>query len=131
MLGIDVFCVSPKISARARERYRLAAKKSDAFDAFVLADTLRHEHSFWRPIRPASMTLMQLRATIRDRERVVWNQRDLENQLRATMETYNPAVLHLFSSLDREISLEFIRRYPMPEQAARVGEKRMRLFLAR
>lgn len=43
-LGIDLFCISPKISARARERYRLSAKKSDAFDAFVLADTLRHEH---------------------------------------------------------------------------------------
>ena len=29
--GLQVFCVSPKISARARERYRLAATKSDAF----------------------------------------------------------------------------------------------------
>ncbi|MGB3374854.1 MAG: IS110 family transposase [Microbacterium sp.] len=128
---VEVFCVSPKISSRARERYRLAATKSDAFDAFVLADTLRHEHTFWRPIRPASDTLMQLRATIRDRERVVWNQRDLENQLRATMDAYNPAVLHLFSSLDRDISLEFIRRYPLPAQAARVGIARMDAFIRR
>lgn len=128
---VVVFCVSPKISARARERYRLAATKSDAFDAFVLADTLRHEHTFWRPLRPASDTLMQLRATIRDRERVVWNQRDLENQLRATMEAYNPAVLHLFSSLDRDISLEFIRRYPLPAQAARVTITRMDAFTRR
>lgn len=128
-LNIDLFCVSPKISARARERYRLASTKSDAFDAFVLADTLRHEHTYWRPIHVASDTLMQLRATIRDRERVVWNQRDIENQLRATMEAYNPAVLHLFSTLDRDISLEFIKRYPLPEQAARVGIKRMDRFI--
>ena len=129
--AVEVFCVSPKISARARERYRLAATKTDEFDAFVLADTLRHEHGFWRPIRFASDTLMQLRAIIRDRERVVWNQRDLENQLRATMEAYNPAVLHLFSSLDRDISLEFIRRYPLPAQAARVGVTRMDAFIRR
>lgn len=129
--SVEVFCVSPKISSRARERYRLAATKTDEFDAFVLADTLRHEHRFWRPLRPGSDTLMQLRATIRDRERVVWNQRDLENQLRATMEAYNPAVLHLFSSLDRDISLEFIRRYPLPTQAARVGVARMGAFISR
>lgn len=128
-LGLDLFCVSPKISARARERYRLASKKSDSFDAFVLADTLRHEHAYWRPLNLASDTLMQLRSVIRDRERVVWNQRNLENQLRSTMEAYNPAVLHLFSSLDRDISLEFIRRYSLPEQAARVGVKRMERFV--
>lgn len=81
-LGIALFCISPKISAGARERYRLAAKKSDAFDAFVLADTLRHEHPHWRPLLPASDTLIHLAALIRDRERVVWNQRDTENQLR-------------------------------------------------
>ena len=41
--GPPVACVSPKMSARARERYRLAPTKSDAFDAYVLADSLRHE----------------------------------------------------------------------------------------
>jgi hypothetical protein len=40
---VTLYCVSPKISARARERYRLSASKSDSFDAFVFADTLRHE----------------------------------------------------------------------------------------
>lgn len=48
--GHEVFCVSPKNSAQARERYRLAVTKSDAFDAFVLADTLRHEHTHWHAL---------------------------------------------------------------------------------
>ena len=39
--GHLVFPVSPRIAARARERYRVAAVKDDRFDAFVLADTLR------------------------------------------------------------------------------------------
>jgi Transposase len=37
--GHAVFPVSPRICARARERYRVAAVKDDRFDAFVLADT--------------------------------------------------------------------------------------------
>lgn len=40
--GHPVYPVSPRISARARERYLAALKKDDRFDAFVLADTLRH-----------------------------------------------------------------------------------------
>jgi len=81
--GHRLLCVSPKLSARARERYRLAPTKSDAFDAFVLADSLRHEHRRWRPLAVPSRGLAELRALTRDRERLVWNQRDVENQLRA------------------------------------------------
>ncbi|MEU4173027.1 transposase [Streptomyces sp. NPDC026665] len=52
--GHTLYCVSPKISARARERYRMAPKKDDAFDAFVLADSLRHAYRHWRPLPVAS-----------------------------------------------------------------------------
>jgi transposase len=129
--GHRLFCVSPKMSARARERYRLAPTKSDAFDAFVLADSLRHEHRHWRSLAVPSHLLAELRALTRDRERLVWNQRDVENQLRAIVQVYHPGVLHLFSSLDRDISLAFLRDYPTPTQAGRVGASRMAAFCAR
>jgi transposase len=129
--GHRLFCVSPKISARARERYRLASTKSDAFDAFVLADSLRHEHGHWRSLAVASPLLAELRALTRDRERLIRNQRDVENQLRAIVAVYHPAVLHLFSSLDRDISLAFLRDYPTPSHAGRLGPARMAAFCAR
>lgn len=130
-LQVEVFCVSPKISARARERYRMAAAKSDAFDAFVLADTLRHEHRHWRPLRPASPLLAELRAISRDRDRLIIAQKATENRLRAVLEAYHPAPLHLFSTLDRDIALDFITEYPTPEQAGRVGPARMEGFCRR
>jgi transposase len=130
-LRIGIYCVSPKISARARERYRLATKKSDAFDAFVLADTLRHEHAHWRPLSTPSTLLARIRALSRDRERLIITHRNTENRLRAVMESYNPAVLHLFSSLDRDISLAFIEQYPAPEQVRRLTVRTMVLFCAR
>jgi transposase len=129
--GLRLFCVSPKMSARARERYRLAPTKSDAFDAFVLADSLRHEHRHWRCLAAASPLLAELRSLTRDRERLICNQRDVENQLRAIVQSYHPGVLHLFSSLDRDIALAFLRDYPTPAQAGRVGPARMAAFCAR
>ena len=129
--GVEIFCVSPKISARARERYRMAAAKSDAFDAFVLADTLRHEHRHWRPLTPPSPVLAELRAISRDRDRVVIAQQATENRLRAVLEAYHPAPLHLFSTLDRDITLDFITDYPTPQQAGRVGTARMDGFCRR
>ncbi|WP_036508872.1 IS110 family transposase [Nocardia aobensis] len=129
--GLPVYCVSPKISARARERYRLSATKSDTFDAFVLADTLRHEHAHWRSLPVLSAQTAELKAVIRDRERIIWSQRSVESQLRAILDAYHPAPLHLFSSLDRDITLDFLADYPTPEKAARVTAARMDAFCRR
>src|SRR5215218_2743491 len=128
---VTVFCVSPKISARARERYRLSASKSDTFDAFVLADTLRHEHRHWRPLsRPSALTA-ELQAVSRDRQRVQQAKVASESRLRAVLEAYHRAPVHLFSELDRDISLAFVRAYPTPDQARRVGTARMERFCRR
>ena len=129
--GLPVYCISPKISARARERYRLAATKSDAFDAFVLADTLRHEHTHRRPLSTPSPVTAELAAVTRDRERIIESQRAVESQLRAILEAHHPAPLHLFSTLDRDITLAFITDYPTPARAGRVGEARMQAFCRR
>jgi transposase len=129
--GHPVFAVSPRIAARCRERYRVASSKDDSFDAFVLADSLRHEHAHWRPLSRPSAGLAELRAMVRDRQRVLEMQQAVEAQLRASLETYHPAAARLFSSVDRDITLAFIRSYPTPEQAARLGERRMDAFLKR
>ncbi|MGB0436049.1 MAG: IS110 family transposase [Mycobacterium sp.] len=127
----EIYCVSPKISARARERYRMAASKSDEFDAYVLADTLRHQHAQWRPLATPSPVLAELIAVSRDRQRILDMQVDTENRLRAILEAYRPAPLNLFSSLDRDITLAFIRTYPTPAQAGRISAARMGAFTSR
>lgn len=129
--SVTLFCVSPKISARARERYRLSASKSDAFDAYVLADTLRHEHRHWRALSVPSALTAELQAVSRDRQRVQQAKVACESRLRGVLDTYHPAPVHLFSELDRDISLAFIRAYPTPDQARRVGTDRMERFCRR
>lgn len=130
-IGHAVFPVSPRISARARERYKVASIKDDRFDAFVLADTLRHEHAHWRVLPVPSPLLAEIKALTRDRDRLLETQQTVEAQLRMIMEAYHPAPVHLFSSMDRQITLSFIMDYPTPANAGRIKATRMSGFLRR
>ncbi len=129
--GHRVFAVNPRIAARARERYRIASSKDDVFDAYVLADTLRHEHARWRELPVPSPALAEVRALSRDRDRLLESQQRVEAQLRAILDAYHPAPASLFSSVDRDITLAFIANYPTPQAASRVGEQRMAAFCRR
>lgn len=129
--GHPVFPVSPRVAARARERYQASARKDDRFDAFVLADTLRLDGHRWRPLALPSSVLAELRVLVRDRRRTLETQQAVEAQLRATLEAYHPAAARLFSSVDRSITLAFVRDYPRPDAASRLGERRMQGFLDR
>ncbi len=130
-LGHALFPVSPRISARARERYKVASVKDDRFDAFVLADTLRHEHGHWRTLSIPTPLLAEIKALTRDRDRLLETQQAVESQLRMILEAYHPAPVRLFSSVDRQITLSFVLDYPTPAIAGRIKTTRMAGFLAR
>ena len=129
--GHLVFPVSPRIAARARERYKVASVKDDRFDAFVLADTLRYEHERWRPLAVPSPLLAEIRALTRDRDRLLETQQATEHQLRMILEAYHPAPVRLFSSVDRQITLSFVLDYPTPATASLIKTTRMDGFLSR
>lgn len=129
--GHMLFPVSPKISARARERFKVAPVKDDRFDAFVLADTLRHEHHRWRPLSIPSPLLAEIKALTRDRDTLLETQQAVESLLRMILEAYHPAPVRLFSSVDRQITLSFALDYPTPAVAGRIKTTRMAGFLSR
>ena len=53
----------------------------------------------------------------------------LTNQLRSELERCWPGPIGLFSALDNRISLAFLTRYPSPQDARGLGEKRLAAFL--
>jgi hypothetical protein len=55
----------------------------------------------------------------------------VESQLRETLLAYHPAVVGVFSSVDRDATLAFLRDYPTPEAASRIGSARMAAFCKR
>jgi transposase len=129
--GHPVVPIHPNVVAAARSRYRAAASKSDRGDAYLLADLLRTDGHRFRVLRPLSDEIQALRALVRTRDDLVAERVALANQLRALLESFWPGAAVIFADIDSPIALAFLERYPHPEAAAHLGEKRLAAFLAR
>jgi len=130
--GLVVLAIHPNQLKAARPRFRAsgARAKSDAFDAFCLAELARTDHHRFRALTPDSDQTKALRVLTRSREEMVTTRVALANRLRAELEAFWPGAAILFSEIDSAISLAFLRRYPSPKDALRLGEKRLESFLS-
>lgn len=129
--GYQVVPIHPNVVKAARPRYRAAPGKSDPGDAYLLADLLRTDGHRCRPLRPLSDETRALRALVRTRDDLVATRVRLANQLRALLEQVWPGAAAIFADVDSPIALAFLRRYPTPQSAAHLGERRLAAFLAR
>lgn len=124
--GFLVYPVNPKESERRRKS---SGAKTDFIDANNLAKMLRTEIKDMKPFKPSSETIAELRQLTRDQNGLIQTKTALVNQLQACLRDYFPAFLGLFSELDRDISLAFLRRYPTMEKALRLSMEQLAEFL--
>lgn len=129
--GHPVVPIHPNALKACRSRYRAVCAKSDPGDAYILADVLRTDGHRLRPLSPASDQLRALRALVRSRSDLVAERVALANQLRALLDSFWPGAAAIFSDVDSPIALAFIRRYPTPRSARRLGEAQLAAFLAK
>jgi transposase len=122
--------IHPNVVKACRPRYRAVAAKSDPGDAYILADILRTDGHRLAPLRPQSDAIKALRALVRGRDDLVATRLELANQLRALLDSFWPGAAGLFADIASPIALAFIQRYPTPESASRLADKRMAAFLA-
>lgn len=128
--GFAVVPIHPNAVKASRPRYRSHGAKSDASDAYLLADLLRTDGHRFRPLAPQSDEIRALRALVRGRDDLVATRVQLANQLRSLLESFRPGAAAVFAEVDSPIALAFIERYPTPESACRLGAKRMAAFYA-
>jgi transposase len=128
--GHPVVPIHPNVVKASRPRYRAAGGKSDLGDAYLLADLLRTDGHRFRPLTACSDAIKALRALVRGRDDLVAQRLALANQLRALLDSFWPGAAALFADIASPIALAFVQRYSTPDHAARLGEKRMRGFLA-
>ena len=128
--GHPVIPIHPNVVKACRPRYRAAGGKSDPGDAYMLADILRTDGHRFRPLMPASDDIRALRALVRGRDDLVAQRVALANQLRSLLEGFWPGAAAIFAAIDSPIALAFVGRYPTPDSASRLGEKRMASFMA-
>lgn len=128
--GHPVIPIHPNVVRACRPRYRAAGGKSDPGDAYMLADILRTDGHRFRPLMPMSDDIKALRALVRGRDDLVAQRVALANQLRSLLEGFWPGAAAIFAAIDSPIALAFVARYPTPDSASRLGEKRLASFMA-
>jgi transposase len=128
--GHPVVPIHPNVVKACRPRYRAAGAKSDAGDAYMLADILRTDGHRFRPLTPVSDEIKALRALVRGRDDLVAARISFANQLRSLLEGFWPGAAAVFADIDTPIALAFLARFPSPQSARRLGCKRMRSFMA-
>lgn len=128
--GFLVVPIHPNVVKATRPRYRSHGAKSDASDAYLLADLLRTDGPRFRPLQPQSDPIRALRAVVRGRDDLVATRVQLANQLRSLLDSFWPGAATLFADIDSPIALAFVQRYPTPASAVRCAEKRLAAFLA-
>lgn len=128
--GLALVPIHPNVVKASRPRYRSHGGKSDASDAYLLADLLRTDGHRFKPLAAQGDEIRALRALVRGRDDLVATRVQLANQLRELLQGYWAGAAEVFADVDSPIALAFIQRYPTPESAARLGPKRMAAFCA-
>lgn len=129
-MGLSVVPIHPNVVKASRPRYRSHAGKSDASDAYLLADLLRTDGHRFKPLTPQGDDIRALRASVRGRDDLVSTRVQLANQLRSLLQSFWPGAAEIFAEVDSPIALAFVQRYPTPEAASRLGPKRLAAFCA-
>lgn len=126
--GHQVFPIHPNAVKASRPRYRSHGAKSDASDAYLLADLLRTDGHRWAALSPQSDSIRALRTLVRSRDDLVSTRVALGNQLHSTLEAFWPGAACIFADITSPIGLAFLRRYSSPASAARLSEAQLLRF---
>lgn len=129
--GHPVLMVDPAAFKASRPRWGAAGAKSDAADAFMLADYARTDGHRLRRVQPLGQATRELAALVRARTSLVEARTAASNQLWAILAEHWPGAALVFQKLTSQIALAFLADYPTPRSAALLGEGRMRQFCYR
>src|SRR3954466_10272143 len=131
--GRRVFPINPMSVSRYRDRHSVARRKSDAGDAFVLANILRTDLAAHRPL-PADSELAQAIAVLaRAQQDAVWQRTDAHNKLRSLLREFYPAILAAFTDkrggILRPEDRAVLAAAPTPAAAAKLSTAQLRTLL--
>lgn len=129
--GHPVVPVSPNAIKTWRESETGSGAKSDAGDAYVIADYLRCRQRRLSVAVPYTPQTKALRTVVRTRDDLVDMRVAATNQLSALLDAHWPGAKAIFADVESPIALEFLTRYPTARHAAHLGAKRLATFCAK
>ena len=129
--GHQVFPIHPNAVKASRPRYRSHGAKSDASDAYLLADLLRTDGHRWSALAQQSDAIRALRALVRSRDDLVAARIAATNQLSSMLHGFWPGALTIFADVASPIALAFLQCYPCPSSARRLTAAQLQSFCRR
>ena len=118
--GFTVYAINPLAVSRYRDRYAVSRAKSNAGDAFVLANVLRTDRNAHRPVPNDSELVRAIRVLARAQQDAVWDRQQAQNKLRSLLREYYPSALTTFTDLAAPAARKALLLSPTPAHAARL-----------
>ncbi len=129
--GYQLYAVNPMSVASYRHRHSTSGAKSDAGDAWLLADLVRTDSARHRPVAGDSPGVEALKVIARAHQTLIWERTRTLLRLRAVLREFFPAALAAFEDLAAVDALELLRRAPDPTRAAALTRARITAALRR
>lgn len=127
--GYQLYWIQPGSMKGNRKRFRLSGARDDEFDAFVIANVVRTDLLYLRQIDFGSDLVRELRILVTDHHQLVDEQSALANRFHASVKEYYPEYSLFFRDITCPTSLSFIESYPTFNDARRLSEEQISLFL--
>jgi transposase len=115
LLGCEfviLYPINPQSLAKYRQAYFSSGAKSDAEDAPLLMELVRHRPDRFHPWQPDDPDTRSLQLLTEARRRWVDQQTALTNQLTQLLKGYYPQALELVGELSSPGACQFLKRWP-------------------
>jgi transposase len=131
--GRKVYPINPMAVARYRDRHSVSGGKSDHGDSVVLANVLRTDIGFHRPLPADSELAAAIAVLARARQDAVWDRTTAHNKLRSHLREYFPGFLAAFADAKHGImrpeARAILAAAPTPADAAKLTVAQLRALL--
>jgi transposase len=127
--GMEVYPLNPKSAQAYRQRKAPSGVKDDRLDGWSFADALRVDGQNWKPLRPESALIKELRLLCRDEVELIEERTALVNKLRHALAEYYPIALEAFEDWISVSAWMFLQRFPTPQVLEKAGKRQWEKFL--
>jgi transposase len=129
--GVPLTAINPLAVSRYRDRHSPSRAKSDAGDAFVLANILRTDPHRHRQLPADSELVQSIQVLARAHQDAVWARMQIASKLRSVLREYYPVFLAAFDDLASAAARATLLLAPSPAQAQLVRKSSLAAALRR
>ncbi len=119
---VDLFVVNTTTAARYRKTFAPSGDKNDQRDAASLLDLIRRHPE---KVKPHTCVCAEDRAMdqlTKARRQAVNRLTSVISSLREVLELYYPLASRLFDTLDTQLAIDFLRKWPDPKELCKAEE---------